>query len=110
MSETETIQTAYGTVEYTKTTCDVCEQEVPEEQTKDFIIGKIHTDVDGLSYGGVVRMEEDTYIRGVVCPYCRENPSTFPSPPEFDTGEIVVMIYVVGIVLLLIVPHLVGLL
>jgi hypothetical protein len=109
MTKTETIQTAHGAVEYVKTTCDVCEQEVAEEQTKDFVIGEITREQDRRGDRNVI-MEKDTHIRGKVCPYCRENPPMFPSPPEFDTGEIVVMISVVGIVLILIVPILLGLL
>ena len=72
--ETEVSVTPHGEVEYETVTCSSCENTVPKEHAKRFVIG----DVVELTHWGAIGKRQygfdtSTYQEGWACEYCRND-------------------------------------
>lgn len=72
MSETQTITTSHGEVEYEVVQCDSCGNDVAKGDAKDFVIG----DIDKISdYHNQDKVYFSEYTRGYACSICADDES-----------------------------------
>jgi len=84
----EKAATAHGEVEYETVTCASCENEVPKQKAKKFVIGDV-TDHTDWVHRGVIEYEfSRTDVQtGWACEFCREKSIiAFPKMPSMGYG------------------------
>jgi len=82
MTQTETVYTAHGEVEYEIVECDSCGDSVRKTNAQRYYIGDVRR--TRLKFGHrQVRFDKKTPAKGWACEYCRENGVVgFPHPPS----------------------------